>query len=138
MLKIYLAAMYSEKDNISKQAAIFRSHDFVVTSTWLEEPHAPTIKMAEVATDSLLEYAQNDIRDISEADWFVCQSVEPTTLTVRGGRHVEFGYALAKGKKILVVGPKENIFHLLPNIKHVDNWESALLLLKTTAVLQGE
>ncbi len=33
-----------------------------------------------------------------------------------GGRHVEFGYALAKGKPIVLVGPQRNVFHFHSNI----------------------
>lgn len=135
MLKVYLAARYSEKHEMFAQAEIFRGRGIEVTSSWLEESHAPTIQMSDIAVDDLTFYARNDIRDIESADWLVFSSVEPTTPTVRGGRHVEFGYALAKGKKILVVGPEENIFHHLPAIQHVNDWETALNFLVTQ---QGE
>jgi len=126
MLKIYLAARYSEKEDISAQALLFRANGIEVTSTWLEERHHPDTQMSEVSRDDLTCYAKSDIDDILRADWFVFHSVEPTIPTVRGGRHVEFGYALAMSKHILVVGPEENIFHHLPTIKHVNDWESAL------------
>lgn len=34
----------------------------------------------------------------------------------RGGRHVEFGLALALDKKLVVIGPRENIFHYHPAV----------------------
>lgn len=40
----------------------------------------------------------------------------------RGGRHVEFGMALALGKRVIVVGPRENVFHLLPEVEVHVNW----------------
>ena len=126
MLKVYLAARYSEKNKMSAQADIFKSRGIIVTSTWLEEAHSPDVQMSEIHTDLLTCYAENDLRDVIAADWLVFSSVEPTTPTVRGGRHVEFGYALAMNKHILVVGPKENIFHHLSDIWHVSDWESAL------------
>jgi nucleoside 2-deoxyribosyltransferase len=126
MCKVYLAARYSEKLEISEQAEIFRNNGIGVTSTWLEETHHPGTEMSEIHVDTLTDYANNDLRDIDLADWFVFHSVEPTIPTVRGGRHVEFGYALAKGKNILVVGPEENIFHHLPEVNHVSNWDEAL------------
>jgi nucleoside 2-deoxyribosyltransferase len=130
MCKVYLAARYSEKHEMALQAEVFEKNGLEVTSTWLAESHHPDTKMSEVHVDDLTCYAYNDLRDIDAADWLVFSSVEPTTPTVRGGRHVEFGYALARGKKILVVGPEENIFHHLPNVVHVSDWESALTLLK--------
>lgn len=35
----------------------------------------------------------------------------------RGGRHVEFGYAMAKGKRLIVVGHRENLFHEHPAVE---------------------
>jgi len=32
-------------------------------------------------------------------------------MTLRGSRHVEFGYALARQLSIIVIGVRENIFH---------------------------
>ena len=37
--------------------------------------------------------------------------------SARGGRHVEFGLALAAGKRLCIVGPRENIFHFLPRVE---------------------
>jgi hypothetical protein len=48
----------------------------------------------------------------------------------RAGRHVEFGYALAREKRMIVVGDvKENIFHYLPQVKHFATFEEALAYL---------
>ena len=44
----------------------------------------------------------------------------------RGGRHVEFGLALAWGKGVVVVGPRENVFHTLPQVEHFWRWPEAL------------
>lgn len=44
----------------------------------------------------------------------------------RGGRHVEYGIALALEKAVIVVGPQENIFHLLPQVEHYPDWPAYL------------
>ncbi len=36
------------------------------------------------------------------------------------GKAVEFGYALAMGKRCVVVGETSNIFHLLDDVEHVE------------------
>lgn len=97
-----------------------------VTSRWLEEPHSPTSQIGDVSDELMREYAITDLEDIQAADILVFFSVDPKTPTVRGGRHVEFGYALGLKKPILVVGPQENIFHFLPQVQFVNNWDSAL------------
>jgi hypothetical protein len=50
----------------------------------------------------------------------------------RGGRHVEFGLALAWSKHLIVAGPREHVFHWLPQVRWVDcaapeSWERRLL-----------
>jgi hypothetical protein len=46
----------------------------------------------------------------------------------RGGRHVEFGAAVATGKRLIVVGHRENLFHHLPGVEFFDGpkWLDAI------------
>ena len=69
----------------------------------------------------------DDYWDVGKADLLIAFS-EPTKSTTasRGGRHVEFGMALARGTRVMVVGPYENIFHRLPMVEHFAKWEDAL------------
>lgn len=128
-MNIYLAAQYHRKDEINKYAHALRSAGIHVTSTWLEEPHDPNIEMSELPEILNAKYAAQDLLDIDDANMLVFFSVSDTELTRRGGRHVEFGYALGTGKPILVVGPRENIFHYKPEVSHVASWDDALELL---------
>jgi hypothetical protein len=34
-----------------------------------------------------------------------------------GGRHVEFGYGMAKGKRLVLIGERENVFHDHPSVE---------------------
>lgn len=52
----------------------------------------------------------------------------------RGGRHVEFGLAVGRGKRCIVVGPRENVFHLLPTVEHYADWAAALESLEREAI----
>ncbi len=40
----------------------------------------------------------------------------------KGGRHIEHGYAVATGKRLIVVGPRENIFHCHPATEAYETW----------------
>jgi nucleoside 2-deoxyribosyltransferase len=111
-------------------AAELRSKGIEVTSTWMEEPHGPNVQLSDVGKSELIEYAYRDLLEITQADIVVFFSVDPTTATFRGGRHVEFGYALGIRKPILVVGPEENIFHVLSEVKHVETWPDAVYYLE--------
>jgi hypothetical protein len=44
----------------------------------------------------------------------------------RGGRHVELGAALAAGKRVCVVGHRENVFCWLPIVEYFPTWSACL------------
>lgn len=72
------------------------------------------------------KFALDDIGDIECADVFIAFSEPPRSTASRGGRHVEFGYAHALGKVIVVVGAPENLFHYLPFVLLYPDWETFL------------
>lgn len=94
------------------------------TSRWIyEEDHKwPDDSPPD---DFSARLAAEDIVDLENADLVIvftdprkhppCQS---------GGKHVEFGYALGRGKQVMVVGPAENVFYTL--LTRFDDWQSAL------------
>jgi hypothetical protein len=54
----------------------------------------------------------------------------------KGGRHVEYGLALGLGKRLIICGPRENIFHTLPQVEHYpDWWHLALALSRDHAAI---
>ena len=116
-MKIYLAARYSQKEEIKQVAAILRIYGIETTSSWLEEPHPSDCTMDQFPDAYLSGLAIRDIDDIKSADAVILFTVDPLIPTVRGGRHVETGYALALGKPLYIIGPRENIFHYLPQVK---------------------
>ena len=125
-----MANQYNQKEQMKAVAEQLRAKGIEVTSTWMEEPHAPGVQLRDVKVSELVEYAYRDLLEITQADLMVFFAVDPTTPTFRGGRHVEFGYALANRKPIVVVGPKENIFHYTSNVRNFDNWDDALYYLE--------
>jgi hypothetical protein len=122
-MKLYLAAMYSHKTKIAEAAKELTDLSFKVTSTWFKEPWAPNVQMKDLTADDHSFYARRDLQEIEDADLLVFFSEEGAT--PRGGRHVEFGYALRGKLPILVIGPKENIFHYTNNVFHVATWDDA-------------
>jgi nucleoside 2-deoxyribosyltransferase len=67
-----------------------------------------------------------DLGDVDRADAVVLYT-EPYGMAVPGGgRHVEFGYGLGRGKRVVVVGPLENIFHWHPEVKVFPRTEYAI------------
>lgn len=128
-MKVYLAAQFSWKEQIAAKKRQLEQLGIEVTSTWTDETANPNCSLKDFQGDYHLDMALRDLRQIDEADRLILFTVDPDTMTRRGGRHVEFGYAMGKGKDLLVIGPKENIFHHLP-IVQIDTWEEAVKWLK--------
>jgi hypothetical protein len=82
--------------------------------------------------------AQYDLNDIVVADALVLFTEAPEgTGSLRGGRHVEFGYALHAGKALFIVGPRENVFHELPEVVQFFHADELLNFLASPAVREG-
>lgn len=122
MLKVYLAAPYSWKEQMQAYREELSAMNVEVTSRWLDEPHKSTTQIGDLAREEFQKYAIQDINDVRYADILVFFT-DPTKTIVRGGRHVEFGVALERDMEIYVLGSEENIFHYLPSVTHFENWE---------------
>ena len=138
MPRVYLAASYGRKDEVREYAYQLVKLGYTITSRWLTDNHEiPSALEVEAARDSIplsgSEFACKDVEDVKSANILVMFSESPTSGVSRGGRHVEFGLAMAWEKKIVVVGPRENVFHTLspnqykPGIKHYKDWREGYL-----------
>jgi hypothetical protein len=98
--------------------------DLIVTSRWLNQN--PSSGYAGGSADTGRGFAERDLEDIMAADGFLFFAEDPAVGIPRGGRHVEFGVAIATSKIMEVVGPMENVFHLLENVKHFPTFDAWL------------
>lgn len=120
-MKVYLAARYDQRVELIRVASMLTAVGIGVTSRWLEGTHE--IPGYPKAMDRFAEFlagyfAAVDLVDIDRADAVILFTQGDLGVHVSGGKHVETGYALAKGKRVIVVGPRENVFHYLPHIEH--------------------
>ncbi len=134
MMKIYLTGRYSRISELNQYAKELSENGHTVTSRWLhgfEQTDEEAVAVIN-AEDSIPEigarFAQGDLEDINEADAVIAFTERPRSNQGRGGRHVEFGIAVALEKGLIVVGPRENIFHCLPQVEVCDTWSEALSL----------
>jgi hypothetical protein len=98
---------------------------FVVTSRWIDGGHELTKEgSTQAAHEERKRFAEEDWSDMLAADVVVSFTEEPRKTNTRGGRHVEFGGALATGKRCVVIGWRENVFHCLDGITFFDShWD---------------
>ena len=134
-LHVYLAAPYAARDGIRQYADELRSIGMTVTSSWLDEQDeigAGTIDAATDLTDAAARaHVHKDFRDIGRCNVIVLFTAAASPIIGgtghSGGRHIETGYALAKGKHVIVVGQPENIFHR--TLDTFSDWHAAVLAL---------
>jgi nucleoside 2-deoxyribosyltransferase len=120
-LKIYLAASFTRKNELREFAKVLRKRGHEVTSRWLRERAHPNTQIQP--GDNYRRIAKVDIEDIDRADTFVIFTTNPKHWIKRGGKHFEAGYAFSQGKRMIVVGPPENIFYFLPEMETYKNWK---------------
>lgn len=120
-LRAYLAAPYAAREQIRGYAEDLVRIGLDVTASWLDEEHVitPGTTGAALALDQaeVARHAATDLDDIARCDVLVLFTAQALGLdpaeAASGGRHVETGYALAKGIPVIVVGEPENVFHRL-------------------------
>ncbi len=123
-MRVYLAARYSRIDELNSYKAELEGRGLVITSRWLTgEYRFQEAQAAEQGVPDIgLIVAQHDVEDIESSDTVICFTESPRSNHSRGGRHVEFGMALALTKNIVIVGPLENVFYCLPQIERYNDW----------------
>lgn len=133
-MKIYLASRYSRAPELRKYRDHLRDMGHEVTSRWLDGGHEIKSGGSDQAANSERgRFAQEDWADMLAADCVISFTEEPRKTNTRGGRHVEFGGAMALGKRCLVVGWQENVFHHMPQVEFHLNWTSASAVLRSAA-----
>ena len=125
-MRIYLAARYSRHPEMFEYAqTIERETHHKVVASWITGAHEDKSKSREF-------YAIEDAKEVAECGLLISFTEEPGSRKGRGrgGRHVEFGMAVALRKNVWVIGPRENVFHELPEVLRFSTFDDALMLLR--------
>lgn len=133
-MKCYLAAGFSRKNEIAEKSQELENLGIKITSTWPHEEMTANAKLHEVSDEYLRQHARKDLNEILAADALILFTQDPLVPFCRGGRMHEAGFAHALGKSILICGPRENLFHWLPEINQFNTWEDLKATL-TKAIL---
>jgi hypothetical protein len=142
---VYLAARYARRTELCGYRTELESRGFTVTSRWLNGPDQVTasgqvlgtsaeqlIETGDLAAGVLMAAcALADMEDLASAEAAVFFTEDPAFYapgSSRGGRHVELGLALARpDMRVIVVGPRENQFCHLTQVRHYTSWPELLL-----------
>jgi len=138
-MRVYLASRYGRREELCGYRGILMAQGVEVGARWLDGEHqltpvsqhlgnegAALIESQGQGHDALRQwFALQDLEDIVACSTVISFTEPPGTKATRGGRHVEFGYALALGKRMMVVGPRENLFHWAPGVEVYATFEEA-------------
>jgi nucleoside 2-deoxyribosyltransferase len=125
-MNIYIAGRYGRRVELTAYASELErtSSKHHITSRWLLGTHEA--HDTRYTQEQARGWALDDLEDLLASDTLIAFTEESGSPYGRGGRHVEFGYALALGKRIIVIGPAENIFCCLPNMYRYETFEEFL------------
>lgn len=123
-MKIYLAARYSRREELLGYARELEAMGHTITSRWLQGNHQIDDRglSEEGSAAERTRFAEEDLDDLLAAECCVSFTEAPRSASSRGGRHVEFGIALQAGHLCIVCGPRENVFHCLPQVVWFPDW----------------
>lgn len=115
MIRVYLAAKYGRQAEMREYRRDLQAIGWEVTSSWLDA----TDRDDPEDIRARRPIAIRNLDDVQRAHvLFAFTEHHGAPGAARGGRHVEFGYALALGKLIVTVGDvgRENLFHCHPAV----------------------
>jgi hypothetical protein len=131
---IYLSSRWGRQRELIGPRKLLQMAGFEVKSSWLDSKEEGDIGAA----------AQEDLRELAQCNTIVAFTEESMKVgdelpfTNTGGRHVEFGWAVGRGLKLIVVGPRENVFHHLSWVEQVADIAEVVGLLMQQMQAKGE
>ena len=118
---IYLASRFRDHPLMREWRDQLTTRGYEVSSRW--------INPGDHEGEDRSRFAREDMADVRRANVMISRSDPAFFRSGRGGRHVEFGLALAWGMRIILVGERENVFHWMPGVELAATFDDALVVL---------
>lgn len=125
----YLASRFGRRDELNSYLLQLKIKGYTVTSRWLIKHQKLDLQKHAYSSGERQMFALHDYEDVMQADRLIAFTEDPKDNAEggrRGGRHVELGLALARGKHIYVVGYRENVFCHLPQVMFYETFQELL------------
>lgn len=120
-MNVYIAGKFSAQARLREIRGRIRQAHILVTSSWMDEVAGEY----PVPRQRALNTGSADLREVSMADLLILDTLD---VSETGGREVEFGFALAQGTRVWLVGPVRNIFHEFAE-EHFESWDEVFVAL---------
>ena len=124
-LRVYFCGRFRRRYELAQYALDLQQHRIIVTSRWLQEaPETDAVAQAAVDDPSAgCLFARRDLVDLMSSHVVCAFTEQPNTMhDNNGGKDVEFGFGLGQHLLPIVVGPIQNIFHSIPEVKVFPVW----------------
>ena len=123
-MKIYLASGYHRRGELQHISRELEDKGFHINARWLTQDHTlPEARSTEAAGEEIprvaSQFAVDDYEDIKACNVFILFSERADTRIRRGGSQTELGMAIALGKFVIVIGPRQNVFHCLRSVRQI-------------------
>ena len=136
-MKIYLAGRYSRRRELQQYGEQLEAAGHTIVSSWIDGHHETRPNVD--ATGSPAEqqaWALEDCWDVLCCEALILFANEMGAAS-RGGRFVEFGIALARSKRLMIVGRRENVFCHLPLVEQFDTFADCLAALSPAVMARA-
>lgn len=108
---VYIAGRYSRRQEFVTVAELLKEHGFEIVSQWV---------FGGEDGKSLEEIARMDYDDCAKAGIVLSYTEDPQVEHRQGARHAEFMQGYILGSACCLIGPREIIFHHLPDVHQYD------------------
>lgn len=131
-MKVYIAAPWSARATVVTCLDELAAIGYEPACTW------PSSELRAAGTEDSAIVAATALEEVRSCDILVLltRSALDTEHGTSGGRHVEVGIALARRRRVLVVGEPENAFHWLDQVDRAPDWHGAVVHLARLLVDQ--
>lgn len=136
-MNIYIAAPYEHRPTAVLIANALSGMGYSLCARWLTPEHDDDGKNSPLG-DVPSEHALDDLEDVLDCDVLIAINPENFARSGTGGRHVEFGIAVARSKRIILIGDRTNVFHFLPSVMHIATSDPVDTLATMLELIQKE
>ena len=121
-MKVYLSGNFGDKKEILKAGTQLKGKGHHIQSGWLYGEDGLKKQYAGDPEGFNRACAEKDLQDIRDSDALILFTGDYGSKSL-GGKHTEFGYAMAIGKIVIIMGKRVNVFHFRNSLKHFEYWD---------------
>jgi hypothetical protein len=127
-MNVYVCAMYARFPEMQGYAKELQALGHTITSRWIRGDHELRAHGDAERADWQERWALEDWHDLTHADTVIAftEGLGEGPGHRRSGRLVEWGMALALGKRCIAVGTRENVFFWLSQVEWHPTWQAYL------------